>query len=88
MESGWLSDRIPYPAMISLAGNVLLAVGYVLVGPAPFTGLETGKDLLYVSAAIIALGFAQVSFLAHKMLKCICKKIEILFRRWRLRSRG
>ncbi len=59
LAAGWLCDRIPYQVVISIGGNVFMAVALLLVGPAPFIGLGVTKGLLYGCAAIIGFGYSQ-----------------------------
>jgi predicted MFS family arabinose efflux permease len=55
------SDHLAHPVILSIVGNVMMAVALLLVGPAPFLPmLATNKNLLYVCGAIIGFGYAQV----------------------------
>lgn len=38
---GWLCDRHLLPKFATIAGCVLVAVGFLLIGPAPFIAKET-----------------------------------------------
>ena len=53
-------DRLAYPVIISILGNMLMAVCLLLVGPAPFLKLALSKNLLYISGTLMGFGCTQV----------------------------
>ena len=54
-------DRIKYRTVVSITGNMLLAVGFLLIGPVPFlTSLQPTKTLIQCSAAILGTGYSMV----------------------------
>ena len=47
--------------MVSILGNILLTVAFLLIGPAPFlTNLLPSTSLIQGSAAILGAGYAMV----------------------------
>ena len=47
--------------MVSILGNILLTVAFLLIGPAPFlTNLLPSTGLIQGSAAILGTGYAMV----------------------------
>ncbi|KAI5694134.1 hypothetical protein M8J76_008237 [Diaphorina citri] len=55
---GWLCDRYLYPKVVTVIGCVLLAVGFSLIGPAPFIPGETVLWVTIVGLVIHGLGIA------------------------------
>lgn len=55
---GWLCDRYVYPKVVTVAGCVLLAVGFSLIGPAPFIPGETALWMTILGLVIHGLGIA------------------------------
>jgi MFS family permease len=52
---GWLADRVA-PRLILLLGSLLLALGFSLVGPLPFLGLEPAYGLTVAAVIIGGVG--------------------------------
>jgi hypothetical protein len=56
-----ICDRIKYPVIVSVLGNVLMLTGFLLVGPAPFiTSLVLTTDLVKGVAVIIGVGYSMI----------------------------
>ncbi len=55
-----ICERIPYVTIVSLAGNVILAIVLSLIGPLPFIPLEPSVKLIQVLMGLVGLGFACV----------------------------
>ena len=56
-----ICDRIKYPTIVSILGNILLTVAFLLVGPVPFlTNILPTTSLIQGSAAILGAGYAMV----------------------------
>ncbi len=56
-----ICDRIKYPIAVSILGNVLMMIGFILVGPAPFLpNLVPTTGLIQGSGAILGTGYAMI----------------------------
>ena len=56
-----ICDRIKYPTIVSILGNILLTVAFLLIGPVPFlTNILPTTSLIQGSAAILGAGYAMV----------------------------
>ena len=52
-------DRLAYPVIISILGNMIMAICVLLVGPVPFLKLVLSKNLLFICGALIGFGHSQ-----------------------------
>ena len=52
-------DNLTHPVIISILGNVLMAVAFLLVGPVPFLDLTSSKNVLFICAVLIGFGNGQ-----------------------------
>ncbi|CAK5057631.1 unnamed protein product [Meloidogyne enterolobii] len=60
---GWIYDRIAQrfsPSFVRIIGGVLVAISPLLMGPAPFLGLEKNLILIGISFAILGISCAAL----------------------------
>ena len=55
-----ICDRTNYPIVVSILGNLLLLMYYLLIGPVPFVPIELTEVSVYVLAAMVGIGFGCV----------------------------
>ena len=56
-----MCDKIKYPTVVSITGNMFLTVAFLLIGPVRFlTNLKPTRTLIQCSAAILGSGYAMV----------------------------
>ena len=53
-------DRLAYPVIISILGNMLMAISLLLIGPMHFLNLAPSKNLLFICGTLMGLGCTQV----------------------------
>ncbi|CAL8093265.1 unnamed protein product [Orchesella dallaii] len=57
---GWFCDRTSEPKYITLAGAILVTVGFLFIGPVPFIPIETKLWLTCIGLMIQGLGIGAV----------------------------
>jgi hypothetical protein len=56
-----ICDRLPYPTIISIIGNLFLIVAFTFIGPAPFfANLKPSVELAYGMGSVIGSGYGLV----------------------------
>ena len=55
-----ISDNIQYPTILSICGNVSMAIAFLFVGPAPFIEIETKLSIIQGMAALVGFAYASI----------------------------
>lgn len=55
---GWLIDKYVNPKFVTIAGSLIICIGFMLIGPAPFIPLETTLWVVVPGLALHGLGLA------------------------------
>ena len=55
-----ICDRLRYPSIVSIVGNVAMAAAFLYVGPVPFIPLETSLSVINVMVALVGFGYGLV----------------------------
>ena len=55
-----LCDKTTYPTLISLIGNVVMALSFLFFGPAPFFKVGTSTGLIQGMSCLGGIGYALV----------------------------
>ena len=60
-------DKLKHPVIVSVTGNLLMAVTFLFIGPVPFLNVQPSVGLIYgmISLAGIAYGVVVVSTFAR-----------------------
>ena len=53
-------DKLRYPTIVSIIGNVAMAMAFLYVGPVPFIPLETSLSVINAMVALIGFGYGLV----------------------------
>ena len=55
-------DKTDHAIILSIAGNIVMGIAFVFLGPAPYlTGLEPNVNLIFGMVALIGLGYALIA---------------------------
>ena len=55
-----MSDRLQYTTLVSVAGNLLIALSFMFLGPLPFLPLEPSVTLILVFMGVTSVGNAHI----------------------------
>ena len=55
-----ISDNIEYPTILSICGNVSMAIAFLFVGPVPFIAIETKLSIIQGTAAVLGFAYASI----------------------------
>ena len=58
--SGYVSDKLAYPTVLSILGNASLIFAFTMIGPLPFIPIRGSISLVLISIAIAGCGIALV----------------------------
>ena len=56
-----ICDKISYPIVIAVIGNIVLAVAFIFLGPLPFLAIEPQLSLIRGACAAVGLGYAMTA---------------------------
>ena len=55
-----ITDRVAYPTILSIFGNVGLVLAFTFIGPLPFISIETSVPLATGCTALVGFSYALV----------------------------
>ena len=58
--AGFLCDKLPYPSLVSVLGNVILATAFIFLGPIPSINITPSWQSITMATAFVALGYGAV----------------------------
>ena len=58
--SGYFADKLVYPTILSISGNIGLVIAFIFIGPLPFIHIEPEIDIIRGSFAIIGISTGMV----------------------------
>ena len=61
-------DKLPYPAFVSIVGNLAMAMAFLFIGPVPFIGLVPTVPRIY--GMVTLAGFAYALVVVSTFARC------------------
>lgn len=58
--AGYICDKINYPTLVSILGNLFMAIAFLFIGPVPFIPLSPSVSLIEGMMAVVGFGYAMV----------------------------